>query len=628
MNANLRNCLNLPTDTPLKFWLKYWKYYIKELCDLDTYDIQLSNPHFLLKEVVSEIEYNDFKNKDNRELFKCLLSRVLKEDFAFTELYKTEIQLALNKWDISPLIIKNICNTILQSMDNNFYLQKILSKLQSTIESGDELNERIKENICLYTELLIQEFICLGVDVHDIDRLIEEDDLIINDCGDVIICDNSFYELRIDDFASKEEYYSAVSHRYKNRCINEYLNNILSHFQKAPEDGIVILRLLGIKGSINQHFGDIHLYSIDNTTYLPADSFCKIEEKEAFLFVNVAVKVKHRFFNTSLNYATQKVFNLLDYLSFNLKTEDELTISKQFATIMVNGNICGSTSSVQDDPKLAPQYRGLRAVDITPLKSILNDWLIEFVDKNKIDNKTFIKLSNSTHWYKKAISANKEEDKLLYSWIALESVLKIPEFTKQNFLKKGQGSIDFVKEICSCIISRNKFFNYAKNIYLYLVNCTQQYDNYYDFEQKTIKNAKLDIHPGEEIKISCFLKYLPDLKDEINDEVFKRELANLETFYSNKNGFGLFKTSICNDIVQIYRLRNMIVHNAVCPEFLIKSYAYKAQFIAGSVINALRHHFNKYNCSIEEALIKIYSQCQIFESNIPHEIKRIKGLVV
>lgn len=626
MNANLREILNLPTDTPLKFWLKYWGYYIKELCELDSYDIELNNPHFLLKEIVAEIEYNEFKNNENRELFKCLFSKALKKDIAFSELYKTEASLALNKWDMSPLIVKNICNKILQSMDNNYYLQRIIDKLGSIIDSAVELNEQIKENICLYTELLIQEFICLGIDVKDIEKFIEEDNLIINDCGDVIICDNTFYELRQDDFTSKQEYYIAVSHRYKNRCIREHINNIISHYQKEPKEGIVILRLLGIKGSVNQHFGDIHLYSIDNATYLPTDSLCKIEDKDSFLFVNAAVKVKHRFFNTSINIATQKVCNLLDYLSFNLKSEDELAISKQFATIIVNDKICGSTSSVQDDPLLAPQYRGLRAIDISPLKSNLNDWLMEFVDEDRIGSKTFIKLSNSTHWYKKAISANKGEDKLLYSWIALESVLKIPELTKQNFLQKGQGSIDFVKEICSYIISRNKFFNYAKNTYLHLVNCTQNYDNYYDFDHKTIENARLNILKGETIDISYFLKHISDLKNEINDEVFKQELEKLDKFYSNNNEFSLFKKSISNDIIQIYRLRNMIVHNAVSPEFLIKSYANKAQFIAGSVINALRYYFNKYNCDIDDALIQIFTQCQILESNISYEIKKIKGL--
>ena len=40
--------LDYPTDTALKFWLKYWNHRIKEFCDLDDYGIQLDSPHFLL----------------------------------------------------------------------------------------------------------------------------------------------------------------------------------------------------------------------------------------------------------------------------------------------------------------------------------------------------------------------------------------------------------------------------------------------------------------------------------------------------------------------------------------------------------------------------------------------------
>lgn len=73
MNDNLRKLLGYPTDTPLKFWLKYWKDYVKELCELDCFDTQLNSPHFLLNDIISEIDYNGFKNSDNRRLFKKIL---------------------------------------------------------------------------------------------------------------------------------------------------------------------------------------------------------------------------------------------------------------------------------------------------------------------------------------------------------------------------------------------------------------------------------------------------------------------------------------------------------------------------------------------------------------------------
>ena len=81
------------------------------------------------------------------------------------------------------------------------------------------------------------------------------------------------------DFASEEEYHKAVSVRYKSRSAKEYISNILTHFHKEAKNGHVILRLLGVKGSISYHLHDVHLYSIDRATYLPEDSLNEIEKQ-------------------------------------------------------------------------------------------------------------------------------------------------------------------------------------------------------------------------------------------------------------------------------------------------------------------------------------------------------------
>ena len=93
-----------------------------------------------------------------------------------------------------------------------------------------------------------------------------------------------------------------------------------------------------------------------------------------------------------------------------------------------------------------------------------------------------------------------------------------------------------------------------------------------------------------------------------------------------EKGIKDFKNLVSNDVILIYRLRNMIVHNAVCPKFIIKLYAYKAQFISGSLIQAVRYYNNKHGMDIDNTLLRIYSEYQILESNILSEIKRLKGV--
>lgn len=624
MNDRIKEILDYPTNTPLKFWLKYWDHRIKELCDLDDYGIQLNSPHFLLSEIISEIEHNDFANRDNRSLFKELLGRILKQDCAFSELYRVEAGVALKNWDNSPLVVKTIFEKILLSMNEHHYLNRIADKLQSILEIKQELNENCKDEICLYTDLFIQEIVCLGVNIEDVSALIKEDNVLISDLSNVVLCGDSFYELQRKDFVSDEEYHKAVSVRYKSRSAKEYISNILTHFHKEAKNGHVILRLLGVKGSISYHFHDVHLYSIDRATYLPEDSLNEIEKPDSSKYVNIAVAVKHRFLNTSINYAKQRVESLLDYLSFNIRSKDKLSISKQFAAIVVDGQVCGSHHSVEDDVNHMRQHRDLMAFDLTPYGDNINDWLKEFTENSDISNNTFKEISKSTHWYRKAKCATKFEDKLLYSWIALESILKVSNSILVNINPKDSSIINVAKVICSSVMARNKFYSYANNMYTHLVMTTQQFNNYYGFTSKTIESAKLNIQPGDKIELTKFFVELPRLIAEINDEIFKRDLIALQSFYEDKKCIIDFKSLVSDDVTLIYRLRNMIVHNAVCPEFIIKLYAYKAQYISGSLIQAVRYHYNKHGMDIGNTLLKIYSEYQILESNISSEIKRLK----
>ena len=626
MNERIKEIMGYPTDTPLKFWLKYWDHRIKELCDLDDYGIQLDSPHFLLLEITSEIEHNDFGNKDNRSLFKDLLGRTLKQDKAFAELYRAEVGVALQMWDNSPLIVKTILEKILLSMKEFHYLTRIADNLQNLLENKQDLSESNKDEICLYTDLFIQELVCLGVNIEDVSSLIKEDNVVIAEDYNVLVCGDSFYELNRSDYKSEEEYHNAISIRYKSRSAKDYISNILTHFHKEAKDGYVILRLIGVKGSISYHFKDVHLYSIDQATYLPKDSISELEKPNSSQYVNVAVEVKHRFLNTSINYARQRVESLLDYLSFNIRSKDKLSVSKQFAAIVVDGQVCGSHHSVEDDVDHMRQYRDLMAFDLTPYGDDINDWLKEFTENSDISNNTFKKISKSTHWYRKAKCATKFEDKLLYSWVALESILKVSNSIRININPKDSSIINVAKEICSSVMARNRFYSYANNIYTHLVMTTQQFNNYYGFTSKTIESAKLNIQPGDKIELSKFFVELPRLIAEINDEIFKRELIALQSFYEDKKCIIDFKSLVSDDVTLIYRLRNMIVHNAVCPEFIIKLYAYKAQFISGSLIQAVRYHYNKHGMDIGNTLLKIYSEYQILESNISSEIKRLKGV--
>lgn len=626
MKDEIRKIFNYPTDTPLKFWLKYWTHNIKELSELDSYNMRLDNPHFTLNDIVLEIKYNSFKNNENRKLFKEILGKYLKSDKVFFYLYHTQCTLALADWDDSPLYVNSICKTILQSMNRGDYLNAIAKELKSIIDKGKSLTEKIKSDICLYTNLLITEFICLGVDIYDLNNFINEDAIVIQEGGKIIVAPDTYYNLSKNKFRSQDLYYEAISKRLRDRSAEDYINNIMKHFYKQPEEGHVILRVIGFKDSINLYIQGIHIYSVDNVTYLKEPHLSKIEKfDESFQFVNVAVPVSHRFFHTSINIAKEKANNILDFISLNINPPKELYISDQFAAIEINGKEYGSTESIKNNLEYARFYRDMESYDISNIADKLPEYHKEVDNSKSVDNESFIKLINAIHWQKRAKCSERYEDKLLYSWIAIEGLLKIGEEVKLNVIKKPKecNILNLTRILCSCTLARNYFYSYARNNYAYLIEATQEDDNYFDLSPSIIENAKLNIQPGECLKVSYFLNSLSSIIDDMNDEVYKCELNRLKDFY-NKDGLKDFKDRVSEDVTLIYRLRNLTVHNAVYSQFQIKLYAHKMQFLSGSLIQAIQYHCNKYGMNIEEAVLKIYTDYQIFEKNIASEIKSLK----
>jgi hypothetical protein len=627
MNDNLRKILKYPTDSPLKFWLKYWDSYINELCDLNRYETKLDSSHFILNDVVTEIKYNNFKNADNRKLFKDILGKNRKSDVVFSNLYDNQCSLAFKQWDESPLYVKSMCENILTSMNDYEYLNALSQKLVQVINAHDELTEDIKQEIRNYTQLFVTELVCLGVDVRDISELIREDNVCVAEGGCVILAADTFFELSIHDFSNKESYYKAVSKRLEKRNAIDYINNIMKHFNAQPREGHVILRLLGIKGSIDYHIQGIHLYSIDNATYLKESHLSKIEEADnTSIFVNIAIPISHRFFHSSINIAVGIATRVIDFLSLNIEADRNISISNQYAAIAVDGKECGSSESVKDDLTRAAFYRDIESYNIARISDQLPNYLREFTSSTTIEDDTFRKISNATHWYKKAVESNNMEDKLLYSWIAIESVLKIKEIIKTNIIpnEKDRNILNLSKVLCSLIISRNSFYSLAKNNYIYLVKCTQNQDNFFDFSTGLIETARLNLHAGDKIDLADFFNNLDQIIKEMNDEIYKSDLIRLNEFYKDNNGFKSFKNQVCNDITLIYRLRNLIAHNAVYSPYQTKLYAYKAQFICGSLIQAIRHYCNKYELNVDDALLRIYTDCTLFEANIKNHIKSIK----
>ena len=61
----MHNNSDIQIMKPVEYYQLYWTDYVSTLVSKDYDDVHLDSPRMLLNEIISEIQYNQFKNKEN-----------------------------------------------------------------------------------------------------------------------------------------------------------------------------------------------------------------------------------------------------------------------------------------------------------------------------------------------------------------------------------------------------------------------------------------------------------------------------------------------------------------------------------------------------------------------------------
>lgn len=626
MDQRIRELLGLPDSTPLKFWLRYWDESVSDFTKLDKFDLQLDNPHFLIEDVLSEIEYNSFQNSDNRQYFKSTLGKCLRNDPAFASICRVQCALALKDWDLSPIYVRSLCQEMLQCI-NEKYVDAIIDTLIEVVDGSETLTSSVKRQICKYSNLLISELIAQGISAEDISSFLKEDEAAIDEAGNVIVAGDSFHGILRDSFSAEEEYYEAIKTYLNNRNAKEYLGNLRKQYFKDPQKGYVLLRVKGVKGKTNFTFQGVHFYSVDSTVYIKdSHVFSDIEKpQEDFEFINIAVPVEHKHFNSSLDYALSKATEVLDFLSLDLDATKKISIDRKDISLVIDGHACGSTHDRTADPSFGELMNRIESIDLSNIQEEISG--ITLKSHNHIAENDLRKISNAVHWYNKAKTAERDEDKLLYSWIAIESLLKTNNNVQEAIIPEHgrRNTLSLIQEICSGIMLHNKFYTYAFNYYSYIIRSTTHHDNYFDIPSDIIAKANLYRKERGKMIISQFFNNLQEIQSNVNSEILKYELDELDEFYSSVDKLKTYISEIKNDLLLIYRLRNLISHNATYSRTQTKLYGYKARVLCGNLIQAVRHHCQKFSISVDDALVRLHTDHLQFMANIEQRMKTFKG---
>ena len=163
-----------------------------------------------------------------------------------------------------------------------------------------------------------------------------------------------------------------------------------------------------------------------------------------------------------------------------------------------------------------------------------------------------------------------------------------------------------------------------REIYRDFLFKTNQFNNYYDITEEVIKKAGLNLKTGDHYRDGDFLDAMPDLIDCVNDDIVRDRLIQVREFYQDEKGLRSKANEIKEDLLMIYRLRNMIVHNSAFSCINIAFYAQEAKYVAQQIIWYVIDHVSG-DKTIEEIVLEAKLDYQVFVANYYEELRMIRG---
>ncbi len=631
--------MGLPYKNLLSYWQHYWNRCLDKLTDNDNVSFKIMGPRMLMKDIIEELEGHGLANPDNIDYFRRQINAFDRNDDVFRSLCHPMVACLLqrlgDKTNRESSVL--LCKKILNRLAAERYFTQLVDWLVETIDTTTVSTYESRKRINGITHLVVAEFVAEGFVLEELKKYSTDIPGVAIAVGGVVMAAPSeFFELKATDYSTEEEYYDALSERIKKRTTQECLDILKEHYYTTPREAYVIVRLNGLKGQIDDYIGDINIYSPKVKHYIKeGHSLSEIETvAEGRDRVNAAIPMECISIEQAKVYAKVKLEEVLDIMMLTYRTKTPITIASNVFAMVEDGEEIGmSVSNKGDDPQMSTRDELMRYYDSLDLNDLEGDGFKFMSDKHRIlevgQGVLQRRLRNAARWYTKAVAAEKNVDVLLYSWFAIEGLLKVDSHIQAEMADKTKdvNSLNVIQEFVTAILCKSYYHRYLRDTYrsfYYYTNLKGEYKNYYDLTDEVIAKAGLDLKEGDRYKDGAFLDAVPDVIACMNNDIVRDELAEMYAFYQGEEEIKEKARQIKEDLLLIYRLRNMIVHNAALTSVNISFYAQEARFIAQRVIRYVIDNAGG-NKTLEEIILGAKLNYQIFLMNLDEELKKVRG---
>ncbi len=579
-----------------KFFIEYFDFTSKQYKDYSE-DFCILDFNVIIDLIIEEL--NEKNNVRNLKFFRKKLGDFLKEDIILRE-YCGDFIKKINEHILSDKSFTlELCKKLKKDYKDGKYAKLCYKRLMKLLKS-DELLDDIKDEIKYLTKVLIIELAIYGYSPKKISELMIDifDDYRIYENG---IFSSKFPIPRNIDIKSNEN----KAEYMNNLTIDDRFDILNKCFEKKKEKIYYVVVLKGISGeNVNIKINNVHIY---NYKMFPKFDFEKDENNQPIIWgeeskekfkkneIHCSICIERIDADNSIEYVKKELNYAIDVM--HIYHNVECIIEADFTDYLVfnkKRELYSQGGTMQENQEFYQDVKSLRYDDYTDLKNLYK--LYKKYDKNIINNNGKVSkiIKNSSRYFRKGREARATEDKILNYWICIENLFKIEQEFPKSILDTNENDkkYNIISSLLPYFFARKNIPNlYWKNWQYFCSKVNTYSDGKFEIEISKELSKKCQFNYMQKINLFGFIDNIEELKSNLQNEVDIEKLEEIQNILNNNEIARKFlndnEIKLKEMLLLIYRLRNMIVHNAQYNIIFLDYYAKQIEKIASEALRVI-----------------------------------------
>ncbi|PHM07666.1 hypothetical protein [Nostoc sp. 'Peltigera malacea cyanobiont' DB3992] len=431
-----------------------------------------------------------------------------------------------------------------------------------------------------------------------------------------------------------DEHKEELKKYYEASSIKQRLNFLIEIYCLEPQSYKVIFKITGVKFKKKINIGKVELYrpKIDGK-YIKENEIIGIFEDNSDYCVAVDIRgVDSKFMKIK---AQQMAERTIAVLSTRNRKDQAIILSSDWVICDSQGEIRAFNFKGGDKP----QTIRYNSIDSQNNQQRLGQW----ISSEDICHPTVAKWLASIDWYRRATEASQSSEEILNSWFAVEKFSdssktickKLPELSdalknKKKILKENidlwidSEGIRTVQLLL--VLSELKFNLYHKVRQVGGVFITPLTFPLMDISKSINQDLQdyLSANKDEIDFLEKFIEKVPEIKKQLDSKsIVLPDLNQVNEIFYNHDYCEQYLIekiiALKDDVYNIYRIRNMLVHSSSTTSRLFDYYAKRSREYCNSLLDAIAYKIYQTSNDDEIMPLESYFREMVIDANIALE---------